>query len=149
NAVLTIVDDDRPIQNTGGTIGFSSGTYVGTENETISAPFALPLPTVGGRSTRIRDVNLPGVILAGDRSPRGVVVKVNRSAPAIGRVMVDYHTEASLTTNVIGGVIIQGGLFAGKAGVDFYPTSGTLVFDDYQMSAEIIVPVYSNAVSNN
>jgi len=148
NALLTIVDDERQFQNTGGSVGFSSSFYVGTENETFPAPFGLPIPTVGGRSPRIRDVNLPAVPLAGDRSPLGVVVKVNRSTPAAGRILVDYHTEVSTDTNIIiiGPVT---GVFAGKAGVDFFPTSGTLVFDDYQMSAEIVLPVYSNSVSNN
>jgi uncharacterized delta-60 repeat protein/uncharacterized repeat protein (TIGR01451 family) len=148
NALLTIVDDERQFQNTGGSVGFSSSFYVGTENETLPAPFGLPIPTVGGRSPVIRDVNLPGVVLAGDRSPLGVVVKVNRSTPASGRILVDYRTEVSTATNVIIGPVVTAS-FAGKAGVDFFPTSGTLVFDDYQMSAEIVLPVYSNSVSNN
>jgi uncharacterized delta-60 repeat protein len=63
--------------------------------------------------------------------------------------MVDYETRIRPgDTNIIIGPIFSG-VFPAKAGVDFTPTSGTLVFDDYQMSASFIVPVFSNGNSNN
>ncbi len=147
SAILTIVDDEafNPGISTAGEFNFSSTSYIGTENESFPAPFGGFTPAVSQFSSCIlRDVNLPGVC---HRSPYGVVVTVTRSAPARGRVMVDYNTEVRPTGGIIGPIF--GNTFPAKQGIDFSPTFGTLVFDDYQMSASFIVPVYSNDVSNN
>jgi len=146
-AVLTIVDNEafNPVLSAAGTFNFSSSSYIGTENESLPAPFGGLAPAVSQFSSCIlRDVNLPGVC---DRSPYGVVVTVTRSAPARGRIFVDYSTAVSAPTGIIGPIFT--GTFAAKEGIDFFPTFGTLVFDDFQMSASFLVPVFSNDVSNN
>lgn len=72
----------------------------------------------------VRDANLP--------SYQGAMVTVVRKNGARGRAMVDY-------------AVTNGS--AGPLGL-YTPTSGTLVFDDYQMSAQFIVPIhlYTNFV---
>ncbi len=160
-ALLTITDDEAYTsgQNLAGEFNFSSSYFYGTENETDPAPFGGLAPAVDRfRSTVLRDINLPGVA---HRSPYGVVVTVTRTGPrgfffdtplhfeAKGRVMVDYETRIRpSTTNLIFGPLITGA-FPAKEGIDFTTTRGTLVFDDYQMSASFLIPVFSNFNSNN
>ena len=65
----------------------------------------------------------------------GVLVTVTRVAGSSGRMAVDYTTmdgDASVTTN---------GDLAAMADVDYYPVSGTLVFDDYEMSKTILIEI--------
>src|ERR1051325_11681779 len=103
NAVLTINEDVLEAQRSrAGGFAFSSTFYSGTEFETSVGPFALPNSSLNVRS------------------PRGVLVTVTRSAPAEGRVLVDFATVPTTS----------GGLPA-KAGFDYDPASGTLGFSDY------------------
>jgi len=67
----------------------------------------------------------------------GMLVTVTRVAGFTGRVRVNY-TTANGTANPLSGDV------AAKAGVDYQPTSGTLVFDDFEMSKTIIIPIYSD-----
>src|SRR6185369_5456219 len=82
-----------------------------------------------------------------DRSVKGALVTVTRTAPATGRIMVDYYTTNSFITNFFGTNI-----YTAQPGIDYLPVSGTLVFDDYQMMANFIVPVdysfFSSGVTN-
>jgi uncharacterized delta-60 repeat protein/uncharacterized repeat protein (TIGR01451 family) len=55
--------------------------------------------------------------------PLGVQVTVTRVAGSVGRVMVDYTTQ-------------DGTAFAQQ---DYLPVSGTLVFDDFEMSKTIVI----------
>ena len=64
----------------------------------------------------------------------GVLVTVTRTAGSSGRVMVDYATT-SLTSVGIDVPAV--------GGVDYQPVSGTLVFDDFEMSKTILVPIQS------
>ena len=57
--------------------------------------------------------------------PTGVVVTVTRWAGSSGRVLVDYATADG----------------SAMAGFDYEPVSGTLVFDDFEMSKDIVVPI--------
>ena len=66
----------------------------------------------------------------------GVLVTVTRTAGSSGRVMVDYSTT-SLTSG--------GNDVPAVAGFDYTPVSGTLVFDDYEMSKTILVPIVSSS----
>jgi uncharacterized delta-60 repeat protein len=66
----------------------------------------------------------------------GVLVTVTRTAGSSGRVTVDYSTEdgtslVSLPTNDVPAV----------AGIDYIPVSGRLVFDDFEMSKTILIPI--------
>ncbi len=66
----------------------------------------------------------------------GVLVTVTRVAGSSGRCMVDYTTEdgtalPALPNNDVPAV----------AGVDYTPVSGTLLFDDYEMSKTILIPI--------
>ncbi len=57
--------------------------------------------------------------------PTGVVVTVTRWAGNSGRALVDYATADGTAL----------------AGYDYEPVSGTLVFDDFEMSKDIVVPI--------
>ena len=122
NAVLTIEEDatEANALGTAGGFGFTSGQYVATEFETIPGPFALPPSSINARS------------------PRGVVITVTRSAPAEGRVLVDFATAPPANP----------ALLPAKEDIDYTPASGTLIFDDYQMSATIVIPVFSDFATN-
>jgi uncharacterized delta-60 repeat protein len=76
-----------------------------------------------------------------DYNPPGLLVTVTRVAGSSGRMAVDYTTvdgDASVTTN---------GDLAAVAGTDYDPVSGTLVFDDYEMSKTILIPIIDDAES--
>ncbi len=69
----------------------------------------------------------------------GLLVTVTRVAGSSGRMAVDYTTvdgDASVTTN---------GDLAAVAYTDYDPVSGTLVFDDYEMSKTILIPIVDDA----
>jgi len=64
----------------------------------------------------------------------GVLITVTRLAGSSGRMLVDYATED--ITNTITGDI------PAVAGTDYASASGTLVFDDYEMTKRIYVSVF-------
>jgi uncharacterized delta-60 repeat protein len=71
----------------------------------------------------------------------GVLVTVTRSAGSSGRAVVSYTTVDGVTnlllplsTNV-----------PAKAGVDYTAVSGKLVFDDFEMSKTIVIPITDDA----
>ena len=71
----------------------------------------------------------------------GLLVTVTRVAGSSGRMAVDYTTvdgDASVTTN---------GDLAAVADTDYYPVSGTLVFDDYEMSKTILIAIVDDGGS--
>ena len=72
----------------------------------------------------------------------GLLVTVTRVAGSNGRATVDYQTVdgASLPVLPINDV-------GAVAGVDYTPVSGTLVFDDYEMSKTILVPIIAPTVN--
>src|SRR5882724_46331 len=57
--------------------------------------------------------------------PPGVLVTITRVAGSSGRMLVDYTTQDGTAV----------------AGTDYIPASGTLVFDDFEMSKTIVVPI--------
>lgn len=63
----------------------------------------------------------------------GVLVTVTRLAGASGRMLVDYATED--VTNTIPGDI------PAVSGQDYFPVSGTLIFDDYEMTKRIYIQI--------
>ena len=68
----------------------------------------------------------------------GVLVTVTRVAGSSGRATVDYATVPA-TTN-----LITNGDNLALAYIDYTPISGTLVFDDFEMSKTIFIPVYDD-----
>ncbi len=68
--------------------------------------------------------------------PGGVLVTVTRVAGSSGRMFVDYTTADITNTNAF--VI---GPLSAVGGVDYTPVSGTLVFDDFEMSKTIVIPI--------
>jgi len=119
NAVLTIVDDEtRAIQSTAGEFNFSSWID--------SAGFGYPYLATMNES----DYNpycYPLYFIDRGRSALGVQVTVVRTNGSTGRVLVDYRTVDGFGTAF--------------PGIDYFPVSGTLFFDDYQMSTNFIVPL--------
>ena len=100
-----------------------------------------------------------------------MLVTVTRVAGSYGRVSVDYATaDLTLYTNLMGTnrFLLNGDLpavgsvtnysyftniFAGTTNIftnsmvsvgDYASVSGTLTFDDYEMSKTILIPVYNN-----
>ncbi|HEY0548068.1 MAG TPA: Calx-beta domain-containing protein, partial [Verrucomicrobiae bacterium] len=143
--VFNIVWPDLPLQATSPPLNvslpFGFGLlfgafpqYVVTENETFT--FA-----TGPSATTVNQY--PG------RSARGAVITVQRSSPAVGRVLVDYYTTNLFVTNLFFTNIfnLQSNPIA-RPFFDFTPVSGTLVFDDYQMSANFVVPVSTPLFTN-
>ncbi len=120
-ATLIIGEDLIEAQRSlAGSFSFSSTLYTGTEFESVSGPFAPPNPSLNNRSAL------------------GVLVTITRSAPAEGRVLIDFATTPPANSN----------LLAAKELIDYTPASGTLVFDDYQMSTTIMIPVFSDLTTN-
>lgn len=75
----------------------------------------------------------------------GLLVTVTRVAGSAGRALVDYQTVDgdSLPVLPIGDA-------GAVANVDYQPVSGTLVFDDYEMSKTILIPIiYTGSQSNS
>jgi uncharacterized delta-60 repeat protein len=66
----------------------------------------------------------------------GVLVTVTRAAGSSGRVMVDYATEDGTALPAMPPNDV-----AAIAGEDYEPVSGTLVFDDFEMSKTILIPI--------
>jgi len=65
----------------------------------------------------------------------GLRVTVTRVAGSSGRVAVDYTTVDGNTN------VITNGDSPAVAGQDYFPVSGTLVFDDFEMSKTILIPI--------
>ena len=59
----------------------------------------------------------------------GVLVTVSRVGGSTGRVLVDYATQDGTVTN------------AATAGTNYTATSGTLVFEDNEMTKSILIPI--------
>ena len=83
----------------------------------------------------------------------GVLVTVTRVAGSTGRAMVNYTTVDgnSLPFMPFPPVAIPNGptnypYLGAVAGVDYTPVSGTLVFDDYEMSKNILVPILNPGI---
>src|SRR6202142_728233 len=76
----------------------------------------------------------------------GVLVTVTRVAGSVGRALVDYTTVdgTSLPTNNLPVNDVPA-----LAGVDYRPVSGTLVFDDYEMSKNIVIPIIDAGISGS
>jgi uncharacterized delta-60 repeat protein len=68
----------------------------------------------------------------------GLLVTVTRVAGSTGRMAVDYTTKDGDPT------LIRNGDAMAKSGVDYSPASGTLVFDDYEMSKTILIYIYDD-----
>src|ERR1039458_3982826 len=79
-----------------------------------------------------------------DYNVPGVLVTVTRVAGSSGRVTVDYTTMNGLDGNLSQ---LTNGDNAAQAGVDYgylynpNPISGTLVFNDFEMSKTILIPI--------
>ncbi len=65
----------------------------------------------------------------------GLLVTVTRVAGSSGRVSVDYSTVDGNTN------IINNGDIPAVAGTDYTPVQGTLIFNDFEMSKTIVVPI--------
>src|ERR1039457_2219864 len=66
---------------------------------------------------------------------QGLLVTVTRVAGSSGRVSVDYTTVNGNTN------ILTNGDAPARAGVDYMPVAGTLIFDDFEMSKTIVIPI--------
>ena len=162
NAVVTIVDDETlPPPNVAGQFSFSSQWYRATQHE--------------GEYYGYGYINQNNTLGYDDtRSVQGALITVTRSAPAVGRVMVDFATTNKMNlTNLYGGIYYPG-IYTGIYGSAYYysslyfnlpyyfdyywtspvvlaeplydyaPTNGTLVFDDFEMSKTFVVPMPYN-----
>lgn len=66
----------------------------------------------------------------------GVLVTVTRMAGSSGRMLVDYATEDILPEAALPGDTPAEAFF------DYFPVQGTLVFDDFEMTKRIVIPIY-------
>jgi uncharacterized delta-60 repeat protein/uncharacterized repeat protein (TIGR01451 family) len=126
NAVLVIVDDEtQAIVSTAGEFNFSS--WVDSAG--------LGLPYIGTMNeTDFNPYCYPLYFIDRGRSALGMLVTVVRTNGSTGRVMVDYRTVDDSGTAI--------------PGIDYQPVSGTLVFEDYQMSTNFLVPLRSFNLTN-
>jgi uncharacterized delta-60 repeat protein len=69
----------------------------------------------------------------------GLLVTVTRVAGSTGRATVGYTTVDGDNLTLMGPSDTPG-----YAGIDYIPVSGTLVFDDYEMSKTILIPMIYN-----
>lgn len=123
NAVLTIEDDETTLQpSQAGEFVFSSYLNGGVFYSGSEYEGSFVAPAGNGQAY---------TILGARRDAPGVLVTVVRTNGNLGRVLVDYET-------VDGGTAIP---FA-----DYTPITGTLVFDDYQMSTNFLVEVFPNSI---
>jgi uncharacterized delta-60 repeat protein len=77
---------------------------------------------------------------------QGLLVTITRVGGAVGRVSVGYQTIDG--TNFANAPIND---YPGVAGIDYSNVSGTLIFDDFEMSKTILIPVptaYANQGGN-
>ena len=119
NALLTILDDEtREFASTAGEFNFSSWID--------SSGFGLPYFASMNESD-FDPYCYPLYFVDRGRSASGVLITVVRTNGSTGKVMVDYRTVDGLGTAI--------------AGSDYFPVSGTLVFDEYQTSTNFLVPL--------
>ena len=80
----------------------------------------------------------------------GALVTVTRVAGSTGRATVKYTTVDgnSLTNSITGVTNLPLHDVGAVAGIDYAPVSGTLVFDDYEMSKTILVPIINGSSQN-
>ena len=116
NALLSIIDDESiPPASPAGEFNFSSYVdntyYEVTENETDYSWACYPLYEVPRQ-----------------RSALGALITVVRTNGSTGRVLVDYS-------------VVPAGSGPGFAQpyLDYLPTNGTMIFDDFQMSTNFVV----------
>ena len=95
-----------------------TANFVGTSGEFNFSSFDY---TVTENESFLRDVD-------NFRSVPGALITVIRTNGGTGRVLVDYETEDA----------------SAIAFLDYIPQQGTLIFDDFQMSTNFIVPVLRN-----
>ncbi|MBI5387363.1 MAG: trypsin-like serine protease [Verrucomicrobia bacterium] len=120
NAVLTIQDDETiPPPSPAGELNFSSYLDIWPYEVTENETFPYSCGNAG--------------VPPWHRSALGALITVVRTNGNTGRVLVDYAT-------VPGGTAVPY--------IDYTPTNGTLVFDDFQMSTNFVVPVWSDFISN-
>ncbi len=149
-ARLTIIDNETvPPPNIAGEIQFSRQFYRATTSE---------------YSDGLSRWNQQGSYFNNFRDIPGELITVTRTGSARGRVMVDYYTTNKLDLAYWEGIdyffyypyyygfdlsfLISSYAFLNAQDMvladelyDYTPVSGTLVFDDYQMSTNFIVPV--------
>ena len=133
--------------NQAGEFSFTTTLLTVTENESVGAPIFGPVNNVGFNP---RDVD-------------GVLVSVQRTGGAVGRVSVDYFTRTWLitnmfdtnivTTNAMGVVMTNSSTVtiitnSANPSFDFFPASGRLTFDHLQTSTNFIVLIGSDGVAN-
>ncbi len=115
NAVLTIVDDETAsIASTAGEFNFS--TWVANDVYMVTED-----------ESDFSKACYPGYFIDRERSALGALITVVRTNGSTGRVLVDYSTVD------VGGTA--------QPFIDYEPVSGTLMFDDHQMSANFVVPI--------
>jgi uncharacterized delta-60 repeat protein len=76
----------------------------------------------------------------------GALVTVTRTAGSSGRALVDYSTVNG--DSLPSGYAISPYDAAAHAGVDYTPVSGTLIFDDFEMSKTILIPITATSTYN-
>ncbi len=124
-AILTIGDDESGLNPTAaGTVQWSTNSYEVFHDESDST------------------------IAHGDNSPLGAVVTLVRPGGTKGKILVDWQT----TTNGVRGVNFDTNFFffigfgarVAVPGLDYVQTTGTVELADYQMSANVLIPILAN-----
>ncbi|MCL5097165.1 MAG: hypothetical protein M1608_06505 [Candidatus Omnitrophica bacterium] len=116
NATLTIVDDETVIvQKPAGQFQFSASSYLVSESESYIWRDDLLARTSPGDP-----------IWTQYRAVPGALITVTRTGGSTGRVLVDYATTTNGTAT---------------PNSNYRPVSGTLIFEDYQMSTNFVVPI--------
>lgn len=139
NATVRILDDETVREpSRAGVFEFSSSLYDVTECETFTFPTG-----IAGRGGYPRN----------GRDARGVIITVTRTlpdgGPVVGRVMVDYYTTNSAPlTNLPPQSTNVTFMRPAVPYQDYEPTRGTLIFEDYQMSTNFVVRVFSDTMLN-
>src|SRR6185436_16200213 len=93
----------------------------------LAAQTALAQPSAGSFAWTTATYNVSERETASISGPSilGARVTVTRTNGASGRVLIDYTTTPGSAT----------------PGTDYTTRSGTLVFDDFQMSASVVIPI--------
>jgi uncharacterized delta-60 repeat protein/uncharacterized repeat protein (TIGR01451 family) len=125
-AFLTIRDDETEINSPAGQVQFTSNLYQGTDFETVVPPDGGAIPEDLDR-----------------RSVPGILVTVNRVNRMEGKIMVDYRTY-DLSSNTIPSLPPGLEALAANAGTNYVAAQGTLVFDDFQTSTNILIRILTD-----
>ena len=138
-AEVGIVDDETAAQvSMAGQFNMAEAYYMCTEWDDIyPGPYTPTYPDTGGRNMR----DTPGVVVTVTRTPPPGMTEV------VGRVMVDYYTT-NLPPRPVVGTVTPASFRPAVAGQDYITTRGTLVFEDFQMSKTIVVPVRSSYLAD-